>query len=218
MQATVLESEVSGFPAALRKAGYNRLWAIGEIGILDRPLLGLFCSRRCPGEVILLAYDIARGLRDANIAVVSGFHSPMEKECSELLLRGRQPVVVCPARGIQNMRIPTAWRNPITQGRLLIVSPFDPRHRRVGASLATERNQFACALADLVLVLHAAQNSRLERLCLALATSGRTVLAPDVPSNASLDLLGVRLLASTAIGETMISELQRSAAGKVREE
>jgi hypothetical protein len=37
----------------------------------------------------------------------------MEKECLELLLRGMQSVVICPARGIERMRLPSAWRTPL---------------------------------------------------------------------------------------------------------
>ena len=194
MEATVFESSSSEFPAALRNGDWERLWAIGDLGILARPLLGLFCSKRCPGEIILLAYDIARALRDARVPVIGGFHSPMEKECLELLLRGTQPLVVCPARGIERMRVPTAWRKPIDDGRLLIVSSFDPRRKRVDAPLAERRNRFVTALAASLLVLHAAPKSRLENLCSAVLDIGGTVYAPDARSNAGLASRGARLV------------------------
>lgn len=194
MEATVLESNSSDFPTALQNGGWGRLWTIGDLGILAKPLLGLFCSKRCPGEIILLAYDIARALRDAGVAVIGGFHSPMEKECLELLLRGTQPLVVCPARGIEGMRVPAAWRKPIDDGRLLIVSPFGPRRKRMDAPLAERRNQFVTALAANLLVLHAAPKSRLERLCSTVLDEGGTVHAPDAPSNAGLASMGARLV------------------------
>ena len=88
---------------------YPYLWAIGNLDILEMNLLGFFCSVKCPGSVILKTYDLARELRDAEIAVISGFHSPIEKDCLDHLLKGTQPVAICPARGIENMRIPNAW-------------------------------------------------------------------------------------------------------------
>ncbi len=194
MEATVFESSSSEFPAAPRSGGCERLWAIGDLGILDSPLLGLFCSKRCPGEIILLAYDIARALRDAGVPVIGGFHSPMEKECLKFLLRGTQPLVVCPARGIAGMRVPAAWRKPIAGRRLLIVSPFGPRRKRVDAPLAERRNRFATALAASLLVLYAAPKSRLERLCSAVLDAGGKVYAPDAPSNAGLASRGARLV------------------------
>ena len=199
MEATVFESSSSEFPAALRNGGCERLWVIGDLGILARPLLGLFCSKRCPGEIILLAYDIARALRDAGVPVIGGFHSPMEKECLELLLRGTQPLVVCPARGIAGMRVPAAWRKPIAGRRLLIVSPFGPRRKRVDAPLAERRNRFATALAASLLVLHAAPKSRLESLCAAVLDAGGKVYAPDAPSNAGLASRGARLVTTDSL-------------------
>lgn len=84
----------------------KKVSVLGAVEILRKPALGLFCSIRCPGQVILAVYDLARALRDAAIPVIGGFHTPMEKECLDLLLRGTQPVVMCPARSIQGMRLP----------------------------------------------------------------------------------------------------------------
>ena len=89
------------YPPTLREYFSDRapktLTTAGNLDILQRQKLALFCSVKCPGNLILQTYDLARALRDAGIAVIGGFHSPMEKECLELLLRGRQPVVICPA-------------------------------------------------------------------------------------------------------------------------
>lgn len=78
---------------------------LGNVRLLEDPLAALFRSSRCPGDVVLKVYDFARTLRDA---IIGGFQTPMEKECLRLLLRGSQPVVVCPARGIGRIRIPRA--------------------------------------------------------------------------------------------------------------
>jgi hypothetical protein len=94
----VLDPWSNNSPVRLRKAtegtGFSRFWTIGDVKILNTPLLGLLCSIRCPGRVIVQTYDLARALRDAGVPVIGGFHSPMEKECLDFLLRGKQPVVV----------------------------------------------------------------------------------------------------------------------------
>ena len=136
----------------------------GNLGLLDDPLTALFCSSRCPGDLILKAYDAAVALRDAGITVIGGFHTPIEKDCLEILLRGTQPVVMCPARGIGRMRTPRAWRGPIAEGRLLLLSPFDDARRRVTAKLAAERNRFVVDQAAAVLIVHAAPDGRTEAL------------------------------------------------------
>jgi hypothetical protein len=94
--------------------------------------------------------------------MLGGFHSPMEKECLTLLLRGTQPVTVCPARGIDGMRLPGPWKQPLAEGRLLVLSPFDQRHRRATSETAHTRNLFVAALASQILVAHARPASKTE--------------------------------------------------------
>ena len=56
------------------------LTTLGNRDLLALPKTALFCSARCPGHVILTAYDQAAKWRDAGRCVISGFHSPVEKE------------------------------------------------------------------------------------------------------------------------------------------
>lgn len=170
--------------------GNVTITAIGDPAILHSPLLALLCSTRCPGRLILRTYDLAVALRDAAVAVAGGFHTPMEKECLALLLRGAQPVVVCPARSIAGMRVPPAYRYPLAAGRLLLLSPFTESERRITAETAERRNRFVAALADTALVAHAAPGSRTEALCREIARSGARLLTLDDPANAHLATLG----------------------------
>lgn len=97
------------YPSALRRCSIDKspiaVTSKGDVGILDRLLIGLFCSVRCPGDIVLKTYDFARALQCADVAVVGGFQSPMEKECLALLLRGTIPVAICPARGLDRRRL-----------------------------------------------------------------------------------------------------------------
>jgi len=110
----------------------------------------------------------------------------MEKECLELLLRGTAPVVVCPARGIAQMRLPAPWRILLAEGRLLMLSPFAPRHRRPTTALAEQRNRFAVTLADDILVAHAGAGRRAEQLCVDMMAQGKRVYTFDLPENTHL--------------------------------
>jgi predicted Rossmann fold nucleotide-binding protein DprA/Smf involved in DNA uptake len=60
-------------------------------------------------------------------------------------------------------------------GRLLLVSPFLKKHRRVTAELATERNRFVAGISDDVLVPYAAPGGKTEALALNLLASGKRV-------------------------------------------
>jgi predicted Rossmann fold nucleotide-binding protein DprA/Smf involved in DNA uptake len=78
--------------------GPPTLTALGNLDLLSLPNVAVFCSARCPGNIILPTYDQVAKWRDAEQCVVSGFHSPVEKECLQILLRGDTPVILCPAR------------------------------------------------------------------------------------------------------------------------
>ena len=162
----------------------------GNLRLLEERLTALFCSQRCPGDLILKTYDLARAMRDAGVPVIGGFQTPMEKECLRLLLRGSQPVVVCPARGIDNMRVPRDWRAALDEDRLLVLSPFPSTHRRPTAELAAQRNNLVAELAHRVFIAHAAPGSKTEAFTRRLATSGKPLLTLDSPANANLVRMG----------------------------
>ncbi len=170
----------------------SRLHTIGAPQLLNLNHTALFCSVRCPGDLILKTYDLARLLRDAGTPVIAGFQSPMEKDCLEILLRGRQPVVICPARGVGRMRIPRAWRGPIAESRLLIVSPFDDTQRRATAKLARARNEFVARLARALLFIHAAPGGKIEELAKRTVAGDKPVFTLQSPNNANLVELGIR--------------------------
>lgn len=95
------------------RQGDVSLHGIGDRAILQRKSLGLICSVQCPGSVVIKTFDAIRELRDAGIPVAGGFHSPMEKECLEFLLRGQQPVIVVLAKGLGRPRLPEPWRTAL---------------------------------------------------------------------------------------------------------
>ncbi len=155
------------YPARLRECPVadapSQLFALGNLNLLALPKTALFCSARCPGHVILPAYDQAARWRDAGRCIISGFHSPVEKECLRVLLRGQQPIIICPARALPQ-RIPAEWRTPLADGRLLVLSGFAAAEKRVTTALATRRNALVAALADEVCFAHITPGGQSERL------------------------------------------------------
>lgn len=142
----------------------RQLDGYGPMGLLQRTLVAVLCSSCAPGNVILPAHDIARRLRDTGQTVISGFQSDIEKQCLEILIRGTQPIIICPARSIHNMRIPRAHRAAFDAGRILYLSPFDQKPRRVTKSSAARRNEIVAALADSIYIPYAAPRSQTERI------------------------------------------------------
>lgn len=110
-------------------------------------------------------YDLMKNIRESGITVIGGFHSPMERECLNILLKGKQPIIFCPARSIDGMRIQPEYKTRLDEGRLLILSPFAKEEKRISSERALYRNRFVAALADAILIPHAAANSNTEQLC-----------------------------------------------------
>ena len=104
-----------------------------------------------------------RALRERSITVISGFHSAIEQECLNILLKGSQPIIYCPARSLEGMKIKPDLKTPLEEGRLLILSPFEAKHRRISTSLAETRNYFVAALADSIFVSYAAPESKTQK-------------------------------------------------------
>lgn len=163
----------------LNTAAPARLWAIGNPEVLYNHKVGLFCSVRCPGTAIITAHDASRKLRDEGVTVVSGFHSPVEKECLRILLRGKQPIIICLARSLAKIRIPSDWRPALESGRLLILSPFEKRPHRLDSRSARRRNELVAALSDEVLIIHATPGGQIERISELIDRWGVTRMKPQ---------------------------------------
>jgi predicted Rossmann fold nucleotide-binding protein DprA/Smf involved in DNA uptake len=143
-----------------------KLWSYGDPSLLDRPTNALLCSKACPGEKIVEAMDLAQRWRSENRAVISGFHTAVEKECLRIFLRGPQTIVVCPARGIDPFQLPIEWETKYRRSELLILSPFDSSVRRPTKETAELRNRLIMKLARTTTVIHATKGGMLEQLTL----------------------------------------------------
>ncbi len=177
------------------------IWARGNINLLpgqntslNGDLWALFCSRKCPGELILKTHDLAQTFKERGTPTIGGYHSPIEQECLRVLLRGVQPILLCPARSIEEMRLKPAWRDALTDERLLILSTFESRHKRSTAALANRRNAFVAALADKICIAHAAEDSKTLEFAQMITTWGKPVFTFETPANDALFQLGAQPL------------------------
>ena len=138
------------------------LWAYGNLAILDNPLHALLCSNACPGSKIVEAMDLAQTWRAENRPVISGFHTPVEKECLRIFLRGPQPLVICPARGIDPFQLPKEWIQKFQRNEILILSPFPGTIRRPTKETAEERTQLVLEIAERQTVIYATPGGHLS--------------------------------------------------------
>ena len=155
------------------------LIALGDPELLRTHRTALFCSARAPGDAILRAHDATRRMRDEGITVISGFHSPIEKECLHILLRGKQPIIICPARAIEAMRIPTECRSAFDAGRMLFLSPFTKEPKRVTKDSALRRNELVAGLADEAYIPYLSSGGQTAQIAQMLVTWKVPLVAPS---------------------------------------
>jgi len=141
----------------------KQIAALGNAALLDKQKIGLFCSRKCPAGKILEAYQqFKKWAADPEITIISGFHSPVEKECFKLLLAGKANIIICPARELKHMRILKEWQPALEEGRMLIIAPF--KERRADKQTTFQRNQLVAQLADELYVPYISLGSELNKI------------------------------------------------------
>jgi hypothetical protein len=135
----------------------------GNQELLKLNKTAFLCSRKTPASVVLKCYDWAIEQRDQGNCIISGFHSQLEKDVLHYLLKGKQPIIVALARGLKE-KVETVFQVPMEQGRLLIVTPFEKKIKRVTEETAATRNKMMLEIADSITVGYANPGGQLELL------------------------------------------------------
>lgn len=136
---------------------------LGNIKLLEEHKTAFICSRRIPAGVVLKSYDWAIAMRNAGQCVISGFHSPIEKDIFHFLIKGNQPVIIVLARGLIH-EIPPKIERAISEDRLLLISPFRDEITRVTKDTSLIRNRFVIELAHKIFIPHLSPGGSLEIL------------------------------------------------------
>lgn len=168
----------------------SSITATGNIDIIKQKKLALFCSAKSTGDIILQAFDLAQALRAEGVTVISGFHSPLEREVLNILLRSQNPIIICPARSIEGLRIPREYKKPLDEDRLLLLSPFEKKNNRPTTKTSAIRNRFVAAMADKIFIAHAAPDSKTEQLCREIITWDKPLFTLKSEDNENLINLG----------------------------
>ena len=120
----------------------------GNKQLLNLHKIGFIASRHTSSLDIIPTLDWAAEMsRQKDIAVVSGFQSPLEKDVLKFLLRGVCPIIIVLARGMYR-KLPEALQTPMDQQRLLIISNESDNTTRVSEITAHKRNEYVISISD----------------------------------------------------------------------
>jgi len=147
---------------------------LGNTELLKLPKTAFLCSRQVPAGVVLKCYDWAIAQREAGRCIISGFHSQLEKDVMHYLLKGKQPIILVLARGLKK-RLEPELKDAINEKRLLIVTPFDKKIKRVTSETANQRNHLMAEMADEIFVAYALPGGNIEKLITDISFKGKTI-------------------------------------------
>ena len=121
---------------------------LGNISLLDRKKIGYFASSKIASLSVLPTLDWASGMAQReDVAIVSGFHSKMEREVLDFLLRGKCGIVCVLARSIYK-KIPDKFREAYNSGRVLFIVPFKTSATMTSRHLCGKRNEYVASISD----------------------------------------------------------------------
>jgi predicted Rossmann fold nucleotide-binding protein DprA/Smf involved in DNA uptake len=193
IEANILRSVSISIPNLFQgTSNFDRLYAIGESQLFEIPSLGFFCSVRCPASIILKTHEFAQKIKVEETAVISGFHSSVEKEVLTTLLQGTAPIIVCSARSIENMRISAKWRPAINDGRMLIISPFPKNQRRATKETVSIRNQLVGMLAETIFIAYAEDGGKTKLFAGEMLKQNKEILTIQSKYTQNLITMGAK--------------------------
>jgi predicted Rossmann fold nucleotide-binding protein DprA/Smf involved in DNA uptake len=138
----------------LQHAGMS-LTGHGNIKLLESKPSAFFASRQCPGLAIRAALDWAMQKVKQGHAVISGFHSQLERSVLEILLSAKSPVIIVLARDASKAKLSSQWVDALQSGHIVVMSKlYKDTSVRLSSKRAHDRNDLVISLANHIVIAH----------------------------------------------------------------
>lgn len=122
--------------------------SLGNISLLDCKKIGYFASSKIASLSVLPTLDWAAEVASrVDVAIVSGYHSKMEREVLDFLLRGRCGIICILARSIYK-KVPSKFQEAYNAGRVLFISPYKTSATMTSRHLCHQRNEYVASISD----------------------------------------------------------------------
>ena len=126
----------------------------GNKELLNWRKIGFLASRKISTSTILPTLDWAVEIsRRTDVAVVSGFHSHLEKDVLRFLLQGTCGIIIVLARGMYR-KLPKLLEPAMSDNRLLVISLEKETVTRISEYTAHKRNKYVEDLSDELKQIH----------------------------------------------------------------
>ena len=132
---------------------------LGNKELLKQNKTAFLASNTIPPNMVLRCYDWAAGKHEG--CIVSGFSSKLEKDVLHFLLKAKSPIIMVLARKMYKV-IPEELKEPLRQGRLLIISTSNDSRQSKATAFA--RNKYVCEISCNIVFVGANEKSSLYEL------------------------------------------------------
>jgi len=167
----------------MKYEAFDNLFYSGNIRLLDKPSLAIFCSRSIPMNLFLPALELLKLYMEKDATIVSGWHSNVEKK----LLESRTPnsssnIIIFLAKGIENYQLPDYLLDDYYNDKILVAS-FWENVSRISKRNSEIRNKAIIEKSDKILFIYIEENGNLEKLFDLSIKQNKKVFMLDHSSN-----------------------------------
>ncbi len=138
--------------AKLKEDAPPLLYGCGDIALLEKGGLAVVGSRHVDDELISFTENVGRLSAEAHRSIVSGGAQGIDRAAMHGALMAGGDVAGVMADSLEKAALARDNREPLMDGRLVIISPYDPA-AGFNVGHAMQRNKLIYALADAALVV-----------------------------------------------------------------
>lgn len=138
--------------ARLKEGAPPLLYGCGDVALLDKGGLAVVGSRHVDDELISYSENVGRLSAEAHRSIVSGGAKGIDRAAMHGALVAGGDVAGVMADSLEKAALSRDNREPLMDGRLVLISPFDPA-AGFNVGHAMQRNKLIYALADAALVV-----------------------------------------------------------------
>lgn len=122
--------------------------ALGNMELFQRRKIGFLASSKIASLSVLPSIEWAVEVaKREDVAIVSGFHSRLERQVLEFLLTGKCGIICVLARSIYK-KVPLIYKSAYEVGRVLFIAPCQTSASMASRKLCHERNEYVASISD----------------------------------------------------------------------
>ncbi|MCD6197760.1 MAG: hypothetical protein J7K15_04195 [Deltaproteobacteria bacterium] len=121
--------------------------------VKEYPVIGVLASGKAPGPVVWDSYHLFYALRDSEVTVAGGWHSPLEKGILDALIEGKANIALFAAKGLKVSGFQQKFKLLDRTSRGLMISLFPDSVTKInGTDAPLLRNKLLAAISDILLI------------------------------------------------------------------